>query len=269
VPVPYFANGKQVVTDAMSPTRHIIAGIFKSLGNLADPSEGYSANERRVEHNYLWTLGCLPFGHFTTSANVSQIFVDSAVRNTILSRVSLSFAQVGEAMSRVDSFARDYLHNPFEEGVEHHGNSTWRNWIERIYHDPVPGVSVIATTTLYQLHKELVDLSRQFEDIARLVKSHKLEEAYKLSASLERRASAFKDYVGTELEEAESALLCCYLATDVKVESSWWSSLAYVALGLGLFLAIAITLNRFSSRRAAAPRVRQASRPRYATDVTL
>jgi len=174
------------------------------------------------------------------------------LRNSVVFRIHFAIKIIKYTIAEVDQFAKEYLYNPFTRNITHADSSSWKHWIDKLYHAslhkketgkdlfeetslPV-AMSPIATATVYQLHHELKRLERQLNIAATLLKEYKLEEAFRLSASFEMMSWVFKDYVLNEIDEAENELLCCYLRHDV-VHSNSRSYTSYAILGgIGLLV---------------------------------
>jgi len=240
VAVPYFNGDREVYLYPRNPTRNIIAGLSKVLGGLVEPWNRFSSLHNRVEVDYSWALGHHPYGPFSNISSVSQIFLDTIIRNAVISGINSAIVVVKEAVGQIDHFAKDYLVSPFGNDTSHAASaSAWKNWIDYLYHNPsvASTTSPIATTTVYQLHQELKHLETQLGHIASLLYNYRLEEAYKMTSLLRHKALAFKTHVDNEIDEAEMNLVCCFLDLDVMPPSILASGyLQIIIFGSVLFI---------------------------------
>ena len=107
------------------PTRHIIAGLAKTIGGLMEPYHCYSPLHEKMLHDYTWAFRCTPFGPYSNLNCISDILMDVSTRNEVVSRLDSVLRIARKAIKLVDIFAREYL---FDYG---HNNS----WIDRTYHE--------------------------------------------------------------------------------------------------------------------------------------
>lgn len=59
--------------------RHILAGLASTVGGLSAPYERASHIHERPILNWLWAVGCHPFGPFSNSSQISQMLKDAAL----------------------------------------------------------------------------------------------------------------------------------------------------------------------------------------------
>ncbi|RVW19454.1 hypothetical protein CK203_114597 [Vitis vinifera] len=106
--------------------RHILAGLASAVGGLSAPYEKASHVHERPIVNWLWSVGCHPFGPFSNTSQMSQMLQDVALRNAI-------YARVDSALHRI----RDT-----SEGKKN--KSSTELWLEKFYkkktnlHEPLP-----------------------------------------------------------------------------------------------------------------------------------
>lgn len=172
-----YEDDEMLEIDARNPSRAIVAGIAKAMGGIVDPSSRYSPLHRRIILDERWSVGHHPFGPFSGSNELSQIFIDHIRRNIVVSRVDTAIRMIKESLLKVDAFVQDYYHNPFIEDLRHSNSRDWKNWIDQLFHrtneNPSQSLPPIAVSTIYFLHEEIKRYEKQFDQIADLLYQYK------------------------------------------------------------------------------------------------
>lgn len=71
--------------------RHILAGLASAVGGLSAPYERASHIHERPVLNWLWAVGCHPFGPFSNTSRISQMLHDVA---RVMPKFILSFFSI-------------------------------------------------------------------------------------------------------------------------------------------------------------------------------
>lgn len=234
--VPYFLNDHKVAIDLSDPTRPTMAGILQALGGLVPPYSRYSQTHEAALQNFAWAPGHHVFGPFSRTTDLSQVFVDQVLRNSIVSRVDAALVAIFGAMEKVERFAMEHAYDPFG-AVARKANDVW--WSELIFqadddHHPLPMVVV------KQLHRDLDQIDDVLSDCAELLYFLKLDKAHKVSSKLYLKAQQFSKYVAAQLNQATMLMGCCLKHRHVE-RSLPWMSIGYV-LGIAIALAAVMAL---------------------------
>eukprot|EP00823_Brevimastigomonas_motovehiculus_P008693 TRINITY_DN804_c0_g1_i1.p1 TRINITY_DN804_c0_g1~~TRINITY_DN804_c0_g1_i1.p1 ORF type:complete len:861 (-),score=204.32 TRINITY_DN804_c0_g1_i1:153-2735(-) len=120
IEVPYFSDqGFIYLNGRASATKSILAGVAQSLGGLSLPYERFSPVHKSIVTNYLWAVGRHPFGPFSSSVHLSQIFVDTIVRNVIISRITVALRLIRDAVLQVEQFTNQYVRDENGEVIQY------------------------------------------------------------------------------------------------------------------------------------------------------
>ena len=133
VELPFVSDDGIATIDARSVTRHILAAVAVGAGGLVPPfmhvartggegrgggegenegvkmdsfTEGWSRG--RVRHSYAFGVGAHPFGPFSASTTFSIIFLDHALRNAVLTRVTGAMRAIQRAVDALSTFYDDF-----------------------------------------------------------------------------------------------------------------------------------------------------------------
>jgi len=107
-------NGKPIVHNLRNPTRSLLVATLQHLSGVVPSHLFYNHAHQRTSQNWMWSVGCSPEAITATSpGNFSQITLDAAQRNMVISAMStslfvansaveiLSHAQTGKGSDRV------------------------------------------------------------------------------------------------------------------------------------------------------------------------
>ncbi|GAM23962.1 hypothetical protein SAMD00019534_071370 [Acytostelium subglobosum LB1] len=223
----HYQGSKLVSFFPHSVTRYIISGLAQSQG-LMGPTLRYSAPHNSLKNNYLWSYGQHPFGFIGNGTEISQIFIDAIVRNTIITNVQSSATSLKKSLSKISIFSEKYLLDSL--GYDIDLMPTPGNLIDRLYHT-APNIV------------EAIDLLQTLTSNELLLKKAQKDEVALKIVLLTTKVNAFSEYVTQEINKAESQLMCCTISTVNKTEgrSSYRMIMLVVALSavaaLGLFIA--------------------------------
>eukprot|EP00026_Physarum_polycephalum_P004689 Phypoly_transcript_04712.p1 GENE.Phypoly_transcript_04712~~Phypoly_transcript_04712.p1 ORF type:complete len:678 (+),score=68.70 Phypoly_transcript_04712:78-2111(+) len=221
VPVPFFSENLPIFIDPRSITKSIVAGMATSLGSIVPPNTRYSSLHESARDDYLWAQGQHPFGHFTNSTTVSQIFIDGVIRNTIIAKVHNSVNNLRVSMNAVHKFAARYYLDPMDSDK-----------------DAEQHLALVA-----RIKNGVVKFDPQFVQISKLLDAHKTTEAYTLAGTLEVGTAKFLDYTEKEIEIAENDLICCIVSHQFNapgLDATMWACIVAALIFLfALFFRIA------------------------------
>ncbi|KAF2077814.1 hypothetical protein CYY_000859 [Polysphondylium violaceum] len=239
----FYQGNKLVSVNAMKTiNRQIVAGLANSQG-IMGPTLRYSEPHQRLVNNYLWSYGQHPFGFFGNTSEISQIFIDSIIRNTIITSVQSSNQNLNLALQKITDFSTKYLIDSLGYDVDDvpYGG----NLIDRLYHTP-PSKTPIIKGVVKRLHDNWEEILKQMEitlkempfisDNQRQLQSSQKEEISKNLLILSTKTLGFLEYVKQELDTVESQLLCCAIAYALP-SSNTYSKIIYfclVSFGLGV-----------------------------------
>ena len=102
--MPLYVDMAGVTVNATDPTRHIIAGVAINQG-VTVPYQKYSHRFKRMEIDYCWALGHHPFGPFADDLELSELFINSINRNSIVSRIQKGITDIRDSLKLIDQFA--------------------------------------------------------------------------------------------------------------------------------------------------------------------
>ncbi|CAM6099683.1 unnamed protein product [Calypogeia fissa] len=229
IPLSYVADKKWRVAEANSPLRHIIAGIASVVGGLAAPYESASHIHGRPMHNWLWASGHHPFGPFSNTSSLSQLLVDTSLRNAIYARVDMSLKRIRDANERIQAFTSQYLHTPL--GEKKKGKPTkarYELWIDMFYKKTTVLPQPLPEDAVNRLETYLDGLEEQLVNLASLLYDHRLEDAFKNSSMVVRSSLFTQDYVDHILWREKQNMRCC----RVEYATPPQSPLAYLYGGI-------------------------------------
>jgi hypothetical protein len=216
--IPFFADGSKVTLNVQNPTRHIVAGLVKTIGGLMEPYRFYSPKHKNILFDYKWAFGCTPFGPYSRLNCISDIYVQMSLRNEVISRLDSALKISRKAIQLVDAFARQYL---FDYG---HNNS----WIDRTYHDNeetriMRFNSPMAFDVVARLHESVQALVKQFGESSQLMWNSQFRDLHFKSVTILRSATAFHAYTIGELDLMRHEMSCCRVKYNVlKVDITLW-----------------------------------------------
>mmetsp|Transcript_23572 Transcript_23572/g.44947 ORF Transcript_23572/g.44947 Transcript_23572/m.44947 type:complete len:514 (-) Transcript_23572:2007-3548(-) len=99
-------------------TRHIVAGLAKSLAGVASPNGRFSPFHKRHVESYIWAIGGHPFGIYSNSTLVGDLFKDSAKRSSIISKAHMAVRSVQASLNELDQFAANFKQRPFVQHAD-------------------------------------------------------------------------------------------------------------------------------------------------------
>eukprot|EP01090_Pellita_catalonica_P022145 TRINITY_DN8493_c0_g1_i1.p1 TRINITY_DN8493_c0_g1~~TRINITY_DN8493_c0_g1_i1.p1 ORF type:complete len:706 (-),score=107.56 TRINITY_DN8493_c0_g1_i1:120-1928(-) len=213
VQVPYVSESSPVYLNPRNPSRAIIAGVASALAGLSSSTQRYSPLHNREVQDYTWACGYTPFGPFSKSLQLSQIFYDMILRNAILSRVDLAYYDVHHALEQVNDFSEKFLWDPFGQALDDSPPLTWTDYFmadEEIVESPV------SKDLVKRIRSQGRGLQDSIRQISTQFQQFKLDGAYQLSASVVIAAASFRQYTAAELNRAETDMLCCVLKHEIK-----------------------------------------------------
>ena len=248
--LPYFTEDGIVPVNPRSPTRHIVAGIAASLGGITEPFYRYAVERQEMVFDYMWANGRHPFGPFSNTAQLSTIFLDSILRNSVVSRTDASLRVVSDAAQHLQDFTNEYVINPFEEETEFSElDSSLDLWSFLIPNRPTP----LAIVVVNRLRAELRQMKQQLQRLANALRKFELQTADEISASLHLAAISFKRYAIEEIRVTREDLQCCkkvhYLKSSVGSSSNTLLYIGCALVGVALF-AIVVQVSQFPVVRA-------------------
>jgi len=236
-----------------------------------------------LTRNYLWATGHHPFGPFTSTSSLSQIYLDLILRNAILSRVTSALALVQKAVHRVDAFSDQYVQDGFGDLIEFssHGEdvvefspfslaSLFQN-----SQKATAAKSPLPVVLVQRLFGDLLGLESQLKHLATLLSNCKLGDANLVSGSIVETARAFYLYVENEINSARLELECCEKKYQLKQHTStilWgrirnflYGCLFLFIVGFVYFISSRLSPSKpgFSSHSAAAQYGQHARRQRF------
>eukprot|EP01133_Synstelium_polycarpum_P000377 gene377-443_t len=111
-----------------------------------------------LRNNYLWSYGEHPFGFFGTATQISQIFTDTIIRNTIITSIQASADELSTALDRISDFSRKYLIDALGYDIDEMPSAGYL--IDRLYHS-APNHLPLVKTTVKRLHDELESIQEK------------------------------------------------------------------------------------------------------------
>lgn len=133
VETPYFAGTSALYLSSRAVQRHVLAGVASSLAGLLPPTEHFSRHHNRTITDFFWGHGHHPFEPFGNSESLSLLHQDAALRNSLLSRLSLATSILEDGLSTVDSFIALYLFNPYGQPISHQLPTPAGHWLDSLF----------------------------------------------------------------------------------------------------------------------------------------
>ncbi|EAL70563.1 transmembrane protein [Dictyostelium discoideum AX4] len=224
----YKGNLPVQVNSLYSGTRNIIAGLGSSQG-LLGPTLHYSESHNRLVNNFLWSFGSSPWNLFNGRSNdasnaftggsgdISQIFIDAIIRNTIITSIQSSEHNLNLALNEITKFSSKYLIDSLGFEIEDISLNKGNFIIDRLYHTP-PSKLPILKSIVQRLHNDLEqitnEITNQIKSIPSYLNSKELTSSQKDKISQDlimvaTQVVGFLDYVHKEISNVETQLLCC------------------------------------------------------------
>ncbi|KAN0004701.1 hypothetical protein ACTFIU_001939 [Dictyostelium citrinum] len=224
----YKGNLPVQVNSLYSGTRNIIAGLGSSQG-LLGPTLHYSESHNRLVNNFLWSFGSSPWNLFHGRSNdvsnaftggsgdISQIFIDAIIRNTIITSIQSSEHNLNLALNEITKFSSKYLIDSLGFEIEDISLNKGNFIIDRLYHTP-PSKLPILKSIVQRLHNDLEqitnEITNQIKSIPSYLNSKELTSSQKDKISQDlimvaTQVVGFLDYVHKEISNVETQLLCC------------------------------------------------------------
>ncbi|EFA83755.1 transmembrane protein [Heterostelium album PN500] len=243
-------QGKQLVSfQPQSVNRHIIAGLASSQG-LLGPTQRYSKPHEKLKNNYLWSYGQHPFGFFGNGTELSQIFIDSITRNTIITTLQGSTDILDEVFNNIHRFSTKYLMDSLGYEIDEMPSAGYL--IDRFYHSP-PTKLPLVKSTVKRLHDELESIQQSMTesiDILQTINQQDLNQKKTKESVLQKlnilskKIVVFTDYVNQELNTVESQLQCCAInSVSTKMNSSNTTVILTLLSAIAIFF-IALIITR-------------------------
>jgi len=234
----FAAGGELVRVRGDQVLRHAVAGVGVALSGLASPTERHSQLHGRRTEEWVWGAGHHPFGPFSNCSGFSELQLDVAQRNSVLTRVDTGLRTVRGALAEVEAFTSEYLSAPFGRrlGVELPEDT----WLDYLYHDKErPGVPTpLPHALVARLEQEMDGLETSFVELGEALYNRDLAQAHVLSSTVLRSVTDFATLVGAELADARAALRCCRVEHAPPAKSSAWTYFALLALGVVVYAAV-------------------------------
>jgi hypothetical protein len=247
---PFYAAGARASVSGGAPLRAALAGLAGALGGVAPPylrhatasSSGDGDGGDSLDEEWLWGMGAHPFGPFSNYSGgpLSQLLVDAAHRNAILTRTHAALGHVRRALRSVDAFGERFLARPLGEPLRKAAGTgagtgadaaRGMTWLDRMAAEAPPpadadadGASAasaassasaahlagrLPSAVLARLQRELGELESQFLRLSRLMYEGALPQAHVLSSHALIGAYTLREYAAAELAAAREDLACC------------------------------------------------------------
>uniref|UniRef100_A0A803N2B2 DUF7906 domain-containing protein n=1 Tax=Chenopodium quinoa TaxID=63459 RepID=A0A803N2B2_CHEQI len=201
--------------------RHILAGLASAVGGLSAPFERASHVHERPVLNWLWAVGCHPFGPFSNTSRISQMLHDVAQRNTIYAHVDSALRRIRDTSQAVQAFAGDYLKTPLGEPVKGKKNkSTTELWVEKFYKKTTHLPEPFPHELVERLEKYLDVLEEQLVDLSSLLYDHRLQEAHFNSTEILQSSMFTQQYVDSILASEREKMKCCNIEYKAPIQTS-------------------------------------------------
>ena len=259
VEVPFFSDDGIVTVNARSVTRHVLAAIAVGTAGIvpafihvdkplpaSSPASSSSSSSTvmrtftesfsssRSSHSYVFSVGCGPFGPFSSSSSFSAIHVDQAQRNVVLIRLTSAMRAIQQTVQALQNFYDDYSDDADISDAP--ANGTLYAFLSALPLSPLPPSASPSPLRehLLQLTAPLSSLSSLRTDMTGLTallsssSVASLSTAASLSNSLLARARGYRRRVLKSVELMRQQLQCCEKQWEVASVSS-----AAAAAGLG------------------------------------
>ncbi|KAL2629904.1 hypothetical protein R1flu_014590 [Riccia fluitans] len=221
VPLSYGSDTARRHANANSPQRHIIAGLASVVGGIAAPYERASHIHGRPMHNWLWASGHHPFGPFSNTSTISQLLVDTSLRNTIYSRVDMALRKIRDANEKIQAFTSEYLQTPLGEKVKDQPKKPKVElWLDMFYKKTTPLPQPVPQNAVNRLESYLDGLEDQLVNLASHLYDHRLQDAFKNSTNVVRSSMFVQDYVDHVLWREKENMRCCHVEYNSPQASS-------------------------------------------------
>jgi hypothetical protein len=113
----YASAGHQMQVSPTDPTAAIIGGLASAVAGITPPSQRYD-HTGASGADVLWSHGWTPFGPLGGGKTLSQVTVDHAVRNAVLSRLDVGLDRGSKVLGLMDDFAAKYLFDDLGQALE-------------------------------------------------------------------------------------------------------------------------------------------------------
>ena len=117
--MPYVSEDAAVHISPRDPTRHIMAALAAAIGAVPPPYEARVPGAAAPSLDFAWATGHHPFGPFSNGSAFSQLTVDAAQRNALLSRLHEAHRTLDAAAAALEAAAAPYVHATDAESPEH------------------------------------------------------------------------------------------------------------------------------------------------------
>ncbi|KAK5575329.1 hypothetical protein RB653_010587 [Dictyostelium firmibasis] len=239
----YKGNLPVQINSLYSGTRNIIAGLGSSQG-LLGPTLHYSESHNRLVNNFLWSFGASPWNLFHGRSNdvsngftggsgdISEIFIDAIIRNTIITSIQSSEHNLNLALNEITRFSSKYLIDSLGFEIEDISLYKGNFIIDRLYHTP-PSKLPILKSIVQRLHNDLEqitnEITNQIKSIPSYLNSKELNSLQKEKISQDlimvaTQVVGFLDYVHKEISNVETQLLCCAITHSKSNTSSFFGN---------------------------------------------
>ncbi|XP_021730361.1 uncharacterized protein LOC110697296 [Chenopodium quinoa] len=221
IPLSYVSETERRHALPSQAQRHILAGLASAVGGLSAPFERASHVHERPVLNWLWAVGCHPFGPFSNTSRISQMLHDVAQRNTIYAHVDSALRRIRDTSQAVQAFAGDYLKTPLGEPVKGKKNkSTTELWVEKFYKKTTHLPEPFPHELVERLEKYLDVLEEQLVDLSSLLYDHRLQEAHFNSTEILQSSMFTQQYVDSILASEREKMKCCNIEYKAPIQTS-------------------------------------------------
>lgn len=221
IPLSYVSETERRHVVPSQAQRHILAGLASAVGGLSAPYEKASHVHERPVVNWLWATGCHPFGPFSNTSQVSQMFQDVALRNTIYARVDAALHRIRDTSETVEAFAAEYLKTPLGEPVKGKKNKSRTDlWLEKFYRKTTHLPEPFPHELVERLEKYLDSLEEQLVDLSSLLYDHRLQDAHLNSSEVLQSSIFTQQYVDHVLASERENMRCCQIEFKYPVQTS-------------------------------------------------
>ncbi|KAG6483974.1 hypothetical protein ZIOFF_060767 [Zingiber officinale] len=221
IPLSYVSETKRQHAFPSLAQRHILAGLASTVGGLSAPYERASHIHERPILNWLWAVGCHPFGPFSNSSQISQMLKDAALRVTIYAQVDSALRKIRETSESVQSFAAEHLKTPLGEPVKSKKKkSNTEFWVEKFYKKTTNLPEPFPHELVERLEEYLDKLEEQLVDLSSLLYDHQLMEAYHNSSDILQSTIFTQQYVDRVLASEREKMRCCSIEYSHPAQTS-------------------------------------------------
>lgn len=221
IPLSYVSETKRQHAFPSLAQRHILAGLASTVGGLSAPYERASHIHERPVLNWLWAVGCHPFGPFSNSSQISQMLQDVALRITIYAQVDSALRKIRETSESVQSFAAEHLKTPLGEPVKSKKKkSNTELWVEKFYKKTTNLPEPFPHELVERLEEYLDKLEEQLVDLSSLLYDHQLTEAYHNSSDILQSTIFTLQYVDRVLASEREKMRCCSIQYSHPTQTS-------------------------------------------------